>query len=419
MPQALLHKLSPELRKTKYSENPDQHCRIIVEMNQTAAGRIAYFVNNCQGRVHRKLDVFPGLVVELPFANIEQMTWSPYIKKIWHDTKVQALLDVAAPTVGENIAWDSGFTGKDMVAAVIDTGIYPHSDLSYPEGRIIGWYDLVNDRSDPYDDNGHGTHVAGIIAGNGTASRGRYRGMAPDAKLVGVKVLDQDGSGNTSDVIAGIEWCISNREKYNIKAINLSLGSIAQDTYRNDPLCRAATAAWRSGIVISIAAGNDGPEPGTINTPGINPAVITVGNLDDRATVEWEDDELSSSSSRGPTIDNLNKPDLLAPGTAINSLRVPRGYRAFSGTSMATAVVTGAALQILEKNPKFKPDDVKRTLTRNTRALDLDSNQQGAGVINLNGIFEETKQNTSRTKVLKRVMPLAMTLTPFALSGLL
>lgn len=419
MPQALMHKLSPELRKAEYIENPERPCRIIVEMNQQVAGRIAYFVNHSQGRVHRKVDVFPGLVVELPFVKIEQMTWSPYIKKIWHDTKVQTLLDIAVPTVGGNIARDSGFTGKDMVVAVIDTGIYPHQDLIYPENRIVGWYDLVNERSAPYDDNGHGTHVAGIIAGNGTVSRGRYRGMAPEAKLVGIKVLDRDGSGNTSDVIAAIEWCINNREEYNIRAINLSLGSTAQDSYQADPLCRAVSAAWRSGIVVCVAAGNDGPDSVTINTPGINPASITVGNLDDRGTVDLDDDQLSSSSSRGPTIDNLSKPDILAPGTAINSLRVPRGYRAFSGTSMATAVATGAALQVLQKNPKFKPDEVKRILVKHTRGLDLDSNQQGAGVLSLNGIFEETKQNKSGINIVKRVMPLAMMMAPFALSVLL
>lgn len=415
MPQALLDKLCPELRKAEYHDNPEQPCRIIVEMSQPATGRIASFVDRYQGRVHRKIDVIPGLVVELPFSHIQEMTWSPYIKKIWRDARVQALMDIAAPTVGSYAAQESGFTGKDMVAAVIDTGIFPHTDLVYPENRIIGWYDLVNERDKPYDDNGHGTHISGIIAGNGTISRGRYRGMAPEAKLVGVKALDRNGSGNTSDVIAAIEWCINNREQYNIKAINLSLGSTAQDSCRNDPLCRAATAAWRSGIVVCVAAGNDGPEPGTINTPGINSSVITIGNLDDNATIEWDDDQLNPSSSRGPTIDNIRKPDLLAPGTAINSLRVPRGYRAFSGTSMATGVVTGAVLQLLQKNPVLKPDDVKRSLLNNTRLLDLDSNQQGAGVISLADIFEKSKANKTSPNKRIRAMSMAMlALFPFA-----
>lgn len=414
MPQALLHKLCPELRKAEYNEDPDQPRRIIVEMNQPVTRRVADFVNHSQGKVHRKVNVFPGLVVELPFSQIQEMTWFPYIKKIWHDTKVQALMDIAAPTVGGYTAQDYGFTGKDIVAAVIDTGIYPHTDLIYPENRIIGWYDLINERDTPYDDNGHGTHIAGIIAGNGTLSRGRYRGMAPEAKLVGVKALDRNGSGNTSDVIAAIEWCISNREQYQIRAINLSLGSIAQDSCRNDPLCRAATAAWKSGMVVCVAAGNDGPEPGTINTPGINSYVITVGNLDDNATIDWDDDRLNPSSSRGPTIDNINKPDLLAPGTAINSLRVPRGYRAFTGTSMATGVVTGAVLQLLQKYPDLKPNDLKRLLKNNTRLLDLDSNQQGAGVISLNNIFEESKENKTSIRQNSRAMSLAMfALIPF------
>ena len=238
--------------------------------------------------------------------------------------------------------------------------------------------------------------------------------MAPEAKLVGVKALDRNGSGNTSDVIAAIECCISNREQYQIRAINLSLGSIAQDSCRNDPLCRAATAAWKSGMVVCVAAGNDGPEPGTINTPGINSYVITVGNLDDNATIDLDDDRLNPSSSRGPTIDNISKPDLLAPGTAINSLRVPRGYRAFTGTSMATGVVTGAVLQLMEKYPDLKPNDLKRLLKNNTRLLDLDSNQQGAGVISLNNIFEESKENKTSIHPNSRAMSLAMlALIPF------
>ena len=408
LPQALLHKLCPELRKAEYREHPEQPCRIIVETNQPATGCITSLVDHFQGKVHRKVDIFPGLVVELPFSQIQAMTWAPYIKKIWHDTKVQALMDIAAPTVGAYTGQDSGYNGQQMVAAVIDTGIFPHPDLIYPENRIIGWYDLVNERNSPYDDNGHGTHIAGIIAGNGIQSKGRYRGMAPEAKLVGVKALDHNGSGNTSDVIAAIEWCIANREKYNIKAINLSLGSTAHDSCRNDPLCRAASAAWRNGIVVCVAAGNDGPEPRTITTPGINSSVITVGNLDDNATIEWDDDQLNPSSSRGPTIDNISKPDLLAPGTAITSLRVPRGYRAFTGTSMATGVATGAVLQILQQNPVLKPDEVKHLLVNNTRLLDLDSNQQGAGVINLNNIFDASQVNKAGLNTERRALPLAL-----------
>ncbi len=417
MPHALLHKLSPELREMEYSQNPEHPCRIIVEMSQPVAGRIASLVNQSRGKVLREVDVFPGLVVELPFSNIQAITWSPYIKKIWRDAKVQTLMDIAAPTVGGYTAQESGFTGKDMVAAVIDTGIFPHSDLAYPENRIIGWYDLVNERNSPYDDNGHGTHIAGIIAGNGITSKGRYRGMAPEAKLIGVKALNRNGSGNTSDVIAAIEWCIRNREQYNIKVINLSLGSIAQDSCRNDPLCRAAGAAWKNGMVVCAAAGNDGPEPGTINTPGINSSIITVGNLDDNATIEWDDDQINSSSSCGPTIDKINKPDVLAPGTAINSLRVPRGYRAFSGTSMATGVVTGGILQLLEKYPDLKPNDLKSLLLKNTRLLDLDSHQQGAGVINLSSIFAESRVDQMGHNTNRRAMSLAIfaALTPFAL----
>jgi serine protease AprX len=207
--------------------------------------QIANLVNTKQGSIKRQMKRIPSLAVEIPYSALEELAVSRRVKRIWHDAKVQALLDIAVPTVGGKYARENGLTGQNTVAAVIDTGIYPHQDLITPENRIIGWVDLLDKKESPYDDNGHGTHVAGIIAGNGYSSRGRYRGMAPEAHLVGVKALDGDGSGNVSDIIAGIEWIIENRLVYNIQAINLSLGAIAQDAAGQDPLCRATSAAWR------------------------------------------------------------------------------------------------------------------------------------------------------------------------------
>jgi serine protease AprX len=387
-------KISTVLSKADFTENPEKPCRLIVEMASPFTDKIASYVESNEGKVHREMRVIPSIVVELPYAALEIMALSPHVRKIWHDVRVRTLLDIAVPTVGGVKSHDLGFTGKDVTVAVIDTGIYPHPDLIYPENRIIGWYDLVNDRPVPYDDNGHGTHVSGIIAGNGTASRGKYTGMAPEAKLVGVKSLDKDGGGNTSDVISALEWCIQNRETYNIKAINLSLGAAAQDSYNQDPLCRAVYTAWSSGIIVCVAAGNDGPDARTINTPGIQPQVITVGNLDDKGTTDLSDDVISNSSSRGPTIDNLVKPDLLAPGTNIMSLRVGGGYRALSGTSMATPMATGAAALILQKNPGFKPDQVKSLIRKNARDLGLQSTFEGAGALNVDGLFEEPQKET-------------------------
>lgn len=394
----MIQKVSSVLLRPEFTENPEQPCRLLVEMATPHSDRVATYVEANEGRVHRELRLFPGIVVEVPYSALEIMTFSPHIRKIWHDIKVRALLDVAVPTSGGVRAHDLGFTGKDITVAVIDTGIFPHPDLIYPESRIVGWHDLVNERSTPYDDNGHGTHVSGIIAGNGSASRGKYRGMAPEAKLVGIKVLDRNGEGNTSDVISALEWCIDNQKTYNIRAINLSLGSAAQDTARQDPLCRVVSAAWSNGMVVCVAAGNDGPDTRTINTPGITPNAITVGNLDDKGTADPADDSVSDSSSRGPTIDNTMKPDILAPGTNIASLRAGGGYRSLSGTSMATPMVTGAVAQILQKSPDLSPDRVKTILQRNARDMGLQSTDEGSGALSIAGFFEEQQKSDKKQR---------------------
>lgn len=389
-------KISASLLRPEFTEYPEKPCRIIVEMASPYTDKIASYVEANEGKIHHELRIVPSIIAELPYSAVQIMILSPYIRKIWHDSRVRILLDTAVPTVGGSKAHEFGFTGKDVTVAVIDTGIFPHPDLVYPENRIVGWYDLINNRQIPYDDNGHGTHITGIIAGNGIASRGRYTGMAPDAKLVGIKALDKDGTGNASDIITALEWCIENRENYNIRAINLSLGGEAQDSYNRDPLSRAVSAAWNSGMVVCVAAGNDGPGLRTITNPGINPQAITVGNLDDKGSIDIADDSIHESSSRGPTIDNLMKPDLLAPGTNIMSLRVGGGYRSLTGTSMATPMVTGAVAQILQQSPSLKPDQVKNEIRKNARDLGLESYAEGSGVLNMEGLFEQPKKEAAR-----------------------
>jgi len=380
-----VNKLSPSLRPSDSGRVTGETCRVIIEYSGKGdkADRVETLVGKNQGKIRRELKIVSSLAVELPYAALEELARSKDVRRIWDDAKAKAMLDIAVPEVGSAEVQEIGFTGKGLTAAVIDTGIAPHPDLIYPQNRIIGWNDLVGGKDAPYDDNGHGTHVAGIIAGNGASSRGKYRGMAPEARLVGVKVLDDGGSGNISDIILGIEWCINHQAEYNLKAINLSLGAAAENSYRFDPLCRAAGAAWKSGMTVCAAAGNGGPALKTINTPGISPEIITVGNVDDRKTVAGEDDRLAQSSSRGPTVDGFNKPDLLAPGTKIVSLRAGSGYQALTGTSMSTAMVTGASLQLGQKWPVWRPNEIKRELMNNSRSLNLGVNEQGAGVLNL------------------------------------
>lgn len=396
-------KLSPLLQQVEHSK--DKFCKVIVELSNGRTDQIAALVRANNGKIHHKIGVVPSLVVELPYDSIPELAKSRQVKRIWYDAQVKSLLNTVVPAVCGFALKKTGFTGKKITIAVLDTGVYPHHDLVYPINRIIAWADFINYQKVPYDDNGHGTHVAGIIAGNGSSSFGKYCGMAPEANLAVVKVLDKNGDGSLSAIIEGIDWCIQNKVKYNIRIINLSFGAVAQDSYRTDLLCRATSIAWKNGIVVCTAAGNDGPGAGTINTPGINPKVITIGNLDHRRTVIFDDDRVHPSSSRGPTLDKIKKPDLLAPGTNIISLRPGGGYRSLTGTSMAASLVSGAIALILEKYPRLQPDQVKRLLLKNARKMSLDLNDEGVGVINLEKIF--TTSNKSPSTTIFRVDPLS------------
>ncbi len=246
------------------------------------------------------------------------------VNRIFYDREINAFLDIATKEIGARAIQEQlGLTGKGIHIAVVDTGIYPHQDLTKDTNRIVAFKDFVNDKNEPYDDNGHGTHCAGDAAGNGLMSDGKYTGPASGASLIGVKVLDKNGGGRLSAMLKGIAWCIKHKEEYNIRIISLSLGAKAYDSYRDDPLSQAVQSAWHQGIIVCAAAGNDGPKPKTINTPAVNPFIITVGAASDQNTETRADDVIADYSSRGPTIDSLIKPDLYAPGTDIISLLAP------------------------------------------------------------------------------------------------
>ncbi|MGI6125575.1 MAG: S8 family peptidase [Planifilum sp.] len=331
----------------------------------------------------------------LSLRQIKELMERPEVSKVYLDRKVYALLDTASPATRAPLVWETKNRGKGVTIAVVDTGIAPHPDLTQPTNRIIAFKDFVDGLTNPYDDNGHGTHVAGCAAGNGYAQNGKYRGTAPEALLVGVKVLDKTGSGNLSDVIAGIKWCIDHRDQYNIRIISLSLGSTPSGSYRDDPVCRVVEEAWKRGITVVAAAGNSGPESGTIASPGNHPQIITVGASDDRETVDPGNDTIASFSSRGPTADGVVKPDLVAPGVEITSLRV-RGsyldkmsannrvdsqYLTLSGTSMSTPLVSGIAALILSEHPEMSPDQLKQRLMSTARDLGFSPNEQGRGLV--------------------------------------
>ncbi|MGH9281812.1 MAG: S8 family serine peptidase, partial [Acidimicrobiales bacterium] len=247
--------------------------------------------------------------------------------------------------------------------------------------------------SDSY---GHGTFMAGIIAGSGANSGGTYKGMAPDARILSVKIAGKDGSADVSTVLAAVQWVVSFRAEYGIRVLNLSLGTDSTQSYRVDPLNYAVERAWDSGIAVVVAAANLGPGAGTVSKPGDDPFVITVGAIDDRGTPGLGDDHLPNFSSRGPTAaDGLVKPDIAAPGARVVSLNAPgssiatnvptsmtAGYRKGSGTSMAAAVTSGAAALLLAADPSMTPDRLKFALMATAGPTASDNpNEVGAGVL--------------------------------------
>lgn len=325
-----------------------------------------------------------------PAAVESLLEGDPSIKRIHMDREVHALLDVARTSVKANTPAVKDLTGKGITIAVVDTGIYEHKDLA---GRIKAFKDVTGNKTAPYDDNGHGTHCAGDAAGNGASSKGKYKGLAPESDLVGVKVLTKMGSGSLSSVMAGIQWCIDNKSKYNINIITMSLGSSAVTPAGEDPMVKITDNAWDQGIVVVVAAGNEGPDEKTISSPGISPKVITVGAMNDKNTTVRTDDQVADFSSRGPTIDGLAKPDILSPGVNIVSLRSPNSYLdkqyknarvdndyfSLSGTSMATPICAGIAALILQSHPTLTPDQVKQRLLETAENWDLPPYDQGKG----------------------------------------
>ncbi|MTI66277.1 MAG: peptidase S8 [Firmicutes bacterium] len=340
------------------------------------------------------LPLVGGIACNMNLREIEKLSNDPDVEYISFDSKVFALMDIAGKTISSKFPHEKGFTGKKVTVAVIDTGVTPHNDLIKPKNRIVGFKDFVNGKNKPYDDNGHGTHVAGIIAGNGYASNKKYSGIAPEANILAVKALDESGSGNTSDIVSAIEWVIETKDVYDTKILNLSLGSPATNPYSSDPLARAAEEAVRAGITVVAAAGNSGPSAKTILCPGNSPSVITVGAIDDNKTPEPNDDFIAPFSSRGPTKDGIKKPDVVAPGVDIMSLsNAGSNYVSLSGTSMATPVVSGSCCLLYQKAKKINPSQVKSMLKKSCNDLKESNSDQGSGVINLKNLFEEDINN--------------------------
>jgi serine protease AprX len=332
---------------------------------------------------------------------LEDLAKDPEVAFITPDRKLKGhsspAYDYYQTTINTAYGWNLGLNGSGIGVAVIDSGILPNADLGsrvvYNQSFVPGETSITTDLY------GHGTHVAGLIGGNGAQSTGSnssltIKGVAPNVNLLNLRVLDENGSGADSTIIAGIDQAIALKSTYNIRVINLSVGRSVYETYTQDPLCQAVESAWQAGIVVVVAAGNDGrintystEGYGTLEAPGNDPYVLTVGAMNTNATASLADDQITSYSSKGPTpVDQFVKPDVVAPGNLVISLRVPgstldnelpgnlvptslyqtngtsapsSAYFFLSGTSMATPVVAGTVALMLQQHPTLTPDQVK------------------------------------------------------------
>lgn len=381
------NKLCPTIKGQLYSSNNNIIPIIITYKSdkKMKEGKISSLSN----KMNCNLPIVNGCACEMSINSILELTTDPDVEFISYDAKVFAVMDIARKSIGADLVLNTGYTGKNVTVAIIDTGISPHADLIYPTNRIVGFKDFVNNETRAYDDNGHGTHCAGILAGNGYASKGKYKGIAPDANILSIKVLDESGNGNTSDILSTVQWIIDNKEVYKTRIINFSLGAIAQSRERRDPLVKAANHAIDNNLIVIAAVGNSGPLRNTILSPATSRHVISVGALDDRQSSGLNDDAIAEFSSRGPTLDRIKKPDLIAPGVNIMSLSNTNlsNYNSLSGTSMSAPMVSGAAALLLNENPNYTHFDIKRKLLNACSRIKASAYDQGAGVLDISKIF--------------------------------
>lgn len=389
---------------------------VIVQYDQAPTAAYHQKVLNRGGKIKRDLGPFKGGAYSMPASALADLANDPNVVYISPDRPLKststgnpaATLDRHLASINVNAAWNMGLSGVGVGVAVIDSGISPVPDLTTGAYRIIYNHDFVNDaagsseQTSANDLYGHGTHVAGIIAAGGAKSSASddfytFKGVAPGVNLVNLRVLDQNGAGTDSQVIAAIQAAIQLKTTYNIRVINLSLGRPVYESYKLDPLCQAVEQAWKAGIFVAVAAGNYGRDNaagtegyGTITAPGNDPYVMTVGAVNTMGSASQTAVLPTSYSSKGPTIiDHIAKPDIVAPGNQIISLYTPGDtldalnpgneipyslyqsnggttsspyYYTLSGTSMATPMVSGTAALAIQGDPSLTPDQIKAML---------------------------------------------------------
>ena len=425
---------------------PAAPASVIVRARPRAERRIEAAVRHLGGTVRLRLPLINGFAATMPSAALEQLRRTPGVISVSPDRRIQPLgqsysaYDASSDLgsmynvtlmTGAQAYWKAGFTGKGVDVALIDSGVAPVDGLA---GRIVSAADLSFESQASnlsyLDSFGHGTHMAGIIAGRSSgAVSGQYAGdtsnflgMAPDARIVSVKVADAHGATDVSQVIAAISWVVQHRNDngLNIRVLNISFGTNSTQDYMIDPLAFAAEQAWKKGIVVVAAAGNAGfSSAGSLTSPARDPLLLAVGATDPNGTVALGDDKVASFSSSGSSAGahaSGRSVDLVAPGSHIVSLRDPGSlidqtygstgavtgdlFRG-SGTSQAAAMLSGAAALVIQQRPSITPDQLKRLLMTTTIKLSKSQNSaQGAGELNLG-----TALNTATPSVSQKGAP--------------
>jgi serine protease AprX len=394
--------LVPVLARAQKNAESQETTKIIVQYRQTPHANEEGRAQRLGARLNTRLGLVKAIALTVPTSALTALAADPEVVSIHADHPLKGMDSVTNAVVNISSAWNAGYNGSGIGVAVIDSGINDsHPDLwdaKQTHSRVLYHQDFTgtattNSSGAKYDLYGHGTHVAGIIGGNGYLSSGNYSGVAPAVNLVDLRALDENGDGSDSTVIAAIQEAISLQNTYNIQVINLSLGRGISESYTQDPLCQAVESAWQAGIVVVVAAGNYGRTTvdgidgyGTITAPGNDPFVITVGAMNSNGSSSQSAETMTTYTSKGPTMfDHVVKPDIMAPGNGIVSLAAPGAtleadypaqlvngnnglpdYFTLSGTSMAAPVVSGAAALMLQQNSNLTPDQVKARLMQTT-----------------------------------------------------
>jgi serine protease AprX len=394
-------------------QNPAQWVSVIVQKMAGTSG-IEERVAALGGLVSQDLRIINAFAAEMSAFEAVQLSKTAGVRWVSLDAEMESnacwqcidtskLVNAYISAIGANQVWNVSpyIQGKGIGVAVIDSGVNPNGDLYTVMGvnRQIANVRFNSDyNQSTFDGYGHGTHVAGIIGGDGSESSGKYIGVAPMANIINVKVSNDDGSARMTDIVAGLQWVYEHKTAYNIRVVNLSLNSTVAESYNTSPLDAAVEILWFNGVVVVVSAGNKGSE--AIYPPANDPFVITVGAVNDKGTATLTDDSLASFSAYGTSENGAVKPDLVAPGTDIIARlvnqnmglaaahpanKVGNQYFKMSGTSMAAPMVSGAVALLLQDEPELTPDQVKYRLmaTANSTWPGYIAHKMGAGYLDI------------------------------------